>query len=137
MWGLYGGFAVEGLALIAEARRIGGWPWSGADQLPARVLLLAIVIRVGIGAGLAAAAFSSEQITTAFAAVTVGAGANKIIEGLIAQVPLDSPSQGEPARAGPDPTPPTDPHASNGAERPARHPRPPAASNSGGDSDAG
>ncbi|WP_152990054.1 hypothetical protein [Frankia sp. ACN1ag] len=139
MWGSYGGFAVEGLVLIAEARRIGGWPWSGPDQLPARVLVLAIVIRVGIGAGLAAAAFSSEQITTAFAAISIGAGANKIIEGILGQVPLDTPAPPavEPAGADPPLTPQPTAPSSNGTAPTSQPTQRRAVSNSGGDNDAG
>lgn len=100
-WGLFGGFSIEALALIADAKQLGDWPWRATGHIPGPVLALAVALRLGIGAGLAAAAGSSGQIGTAFGAVAVGVAANKIIEGMSAQISLTpSNSQSEAGSAG-------------------------------------
>jgi hypothetical protein len=49
--------------------------------------LLAVAIRLGVGAGLAAAAGSSGQVAGAFGAVAVGVAAPLIVEKLYQQIP--------------------------------------------------
>ncbi|WP_051054332.1 hypothetical protein [Frankia sp. QA3] len=99
LWGLFGGFAVEGLDLYTAVRRSGRWPWrTGRPRaVGAWAYLVAEVVRLAIGAGLAAAAGASGQVTTAFAAVAVGIAAPLVVERLARAIPLDSAGTGPPA----------------------------------------
>ncbi|WP_152989870.1 hypothetical protein [Frankia sp. ACN1ag] len=91
LWGLFGGFAVEGLDLYAAVRRHGRWPWQRGRSREAgpRAYLVAELVRLAIGAGLAAAAGTSGQITTPFAALAVGVAAPLVVERLSHAIPLE------------------------------------------------
>lgn len=104
LWGLFGGFAVEGLELYAAYQRYRRWPWqrpggggssttNGADQEPGEVgvwgYVVAEAIRLLIGAGLAWAAAATGQISGPLGALGVGAAAPTIIGQLMRAVPLD------------------------------------------------
>ena len=88
MWGLFGGFAVEGLEFSAAIRRVGTWPWRLPGEVGLVPLIVSIVIRLAVGAGLAAAAGSAGQVSGPFGALAVGVGAPLLIEQLARQVPL-------------------------------------------------
>jgi hypothetical protein len=94
LWGLFGGFAVEGLELHTAVRRYGRWPWEikgpgkGAREPGCPAYVVAEAFRLAIGAVLAWAAFANHQITGAFGAIAVGAAAPYIIGQLTKSVPL-------------------------------------------------
>ena len=94
LWGLFGGFAVEGLDLYGAVRR-GCWPWRarGPREVGAFGYCVAELIRLGIGSGLACALAESRQITTAVGAVAVGVAAPFIVERLTRAIPLTDPQQ--------------------------------------------
>jgi hypothetical protein len=106
LWGLFGGFAVEGLELYAAWQRYRRWPWqrpgdsevsatNGADQELGEVgvwgYIVAETIRLLIGAGLAWAAAATGQISGPLGALGVGAAAPTIIGQLMRAVPLELP----------------------------------------------
>jgi hypothetical protein len=90
LWGLGGGFAVEGLDLYGALRRRGCWPWRvrGPREVGAVGYFVAELIRLVIGGVLAAALAESNQITTAFGALAVGVAAPLIVERLTRVIPL-------------------------------------------------
>lgn len=89
-WGLFGGFAVEGLDLYGAVRRRGCWPWQarGPREVGAAGYLVAELVRLLIGSGLASAFAESRQVTTAFGALAVGVAAPLIVERLTQAIPL-------------------------------------------------
>lgn len=91
MWGLFGGFAVEGLEFAAAIRRVGGWPWLQPGEPGPFPLAVSVLIRLAIGAGLATAAGSTGQVSGPFGALAVGVAAPLLIEQLARQVPLTMP----------------------------------------------
>lgn len=90
LWGLFGSFAVEGLDLWAAVRRRGVWPWRvrGPQEVGALGYLVAELVRLVIGGGLASAAMVSGQITTPVGALAVGIAAPLIVERLTRPIPL-------------------------------------------------
>jgi hypothetical protein len=90
LWGVFGGFAVEALEFVAAIRRTGGWPWRQSGEPGALPLLVSVILRLSVSAGLAAALAASHQLSGVFAAVAVGAGAPLIIEQLARQVSVSS-----------------------------------------------
>jgi hypothetical protein len=90
LWGLGGGFAVEGLDLYGALRRRGRWPWRvrGPREVGAVGYFVAELVRLVIGGVLAAALAESNQITTAFGALAVGVAAPLIVERLTRVIPL-------------------------------------------------
>lgn len=115
MWGLFGGFAVEGLELYAAVRHAGQWPWKRPIQprtgeVPeagVKGYVIAEVIRLVIGAGLAWAAASTGQIAGPLGALGVGVAAPTIIGQLAKVIPLtisadlpDTPDSRVPVSAG-------------------------------------
>lgn len=102
-WGLFGGFAVEGLDCYAVLRTCGDWPWRVKLEWESGPLGYgtAEVIRLSIGGGLALASAQSGQVTTAIGAAAVGVATPIIVERLLKGVPLEPPpsempSQGDP-----------------------------------------
>lgn len=93
LWGAFGGFAVEGLELYTAVRRHGHWPWRvrGPREVGAPGYVVAELIRLIIGAGLAGAAEASGQITSAVGALAVGVAAPLIVERLARAIPLTDP----------------------------------------------
>lgn len=94
-WGLFGGFAVEGLEFTGAIRRTGGWPWDQKGEPSKGPMLASVVIRLLVGAGLAAAAASTHQISGPIGAVAVGIAAPFLIEQMSRQVRLTAPNVGE------------------------------------------
>ena len=94
LWGLFGGFAVEGLELYTAVRRYRIWPWQvkGIANRPREpgwpAYVVAEVLRLAIGSGLAWAALANHQITGPFGAIAVGAAAPYIIGELTKGIPL-------------------------------------------------
>lgn len=90
LWGLSGGFAVEGLDLYGAVRRRGCWPWRarGPREVGPVGYFVAELIRLVIGSILASALAESSQINTAFGALAVGVAAPLIVERLTQAIPL-------------------------------------------------
>ncbi|MFI1168544.1 hypothetical protein ACH4UM_34455 [Streptomyces sp. NPDC020801] len=91
LWGLFGGFAVESLEFWTAVRRHQRWPWENPGDGPTLGLLayiLATTLRLGVGAGVAVAARTSEQSATAWVAMIVGAGTPLLLEKATALIPL-------------------------------------------------
>lgn len=90
LWGLFGGFAVEGLDLYGAVRRRGCWPWQvrGPREVGAAGYFVAEVFRLVIGSGLAWALAVSQQVTTPIGALAVGIAAPLIVERLTRTIPL-------------------------------------------------
>jgi hypothetical protein len=93
LWGLFGGFAVEGLELYTAWRRYGRWPWNSPDSSEAGPWGYAVaeVVRLLIGAGLAWAAAATGQISGPLGALGVGAAAPTIIGQMARTIPLELP----------------------------------------------
>jgi hypothetical protein len=97
LWGLFGGFAVEGLELYGAVHHYGRWPWKKLEAhcgtgKPAEAGLagyaIAEVIRLLIGAGLAWAAAATGQIAGPLGALGVGVAAPTIIGQLAKSISL-------------------------------------------------
>jgi hypothetical protein len=102
LWGLFGGFAVEGLEFSAAIRRVGTWPWREPGEVGLGPLSVSIALRLSVGAGLAAAAGSAEQVSGPFGALAVGIAAPLVVEQLARQVPLTASSTGTDATSQPE-----------------------------------
>jgi hypothetical protein len=83
MWGLFGGFCVEGLEFVGAVRRTGDWPWRRDGEPSALPLMVSVIIRLAISTGLAAAAGSTHQVSGPFGAVGVGVAAPLLVEQLL------------------------------------------------------
>lgn len=90
LWGLGGGFAVEGLDFYGAVRRHGCWPWRvrGPREVGAVGYFVAELIRLVTGSVLASALAESSQVTTAFGALAVGVAAPLLVERLTRAIPL-------------------------------------------------
>ncbi|MFC6086058.1 hypothetical protein [Sphaerisporangium aureirubrum] len=86
LWGLFGGFAVEGLEFAGAIRRSGKWPWKEPHEIVP--LIVSVIIRLLVGGGLAAAAGAAQQINGPFGALAIGVAAPLIIEQLTSQISL-------------------------------------------------
>lgn len=93
LWGLFGGFAVEALEFLRAIRRVGDWPWCSKDEPGAGPMLASVLVRMGLGFGLAAAATASAQVSGPLGAIAIGVAAPLVLEQFSAQSPLGS-SQG-------------------------------------------
>jgi hypothetical protein len=87
-WGLIGGFAVEGLQFNAVIRQTGRWPWRLEGQPPPLPYVISALIRLAVGAGVAAAAGAGGLVVGAFSALAVGVAAPLVVEQLGKQVPF-------------------------------------------------
>lgn len=91
LWGIAGGFVVEGLEFYSVVRQHGKSPWnvSGPGIRAGRAsYLVAELIRLVVGGILAGAAAASGQVSGALAAVAVGVATPLVVERLTALVPL-------------------------------------------------
>jgi hypothetical protein len=101
LWGLFGGFAVEGLEFYAALRRDGRCPWQlqdpsnpGAVPVPGPwFYIVAEVIRLLVGAGLAWASAATGQIAGPLGALGVGVAAPTIIGQIAKTIPLSTVSE--------------------------------------------
>ena len=62
-WGLTGGLCVEALALYSLIRGSRRWSWRRPIPQGLVAYVISVVLRVGAGAGLAAAASGSRQVS--------------------------------------------------------------------------
>ena len=90
LWGAFGGLAVEAVQFLGALRRTADWPWRTPGEPSPGPLVASVVIRVGVGLGLAAAAGETGQIAGAFGAIAVGVAAPLVIEQMARQVPLSN-----------------------------------------------
>lgn len=91
LWGLFGGFAVESLEFWKAVRRHQHWPWESPGDGPnlgPLAYVIATALRLGVGAGVAVAAHTSQQNSSAWVAMLVGAGAPLLLEKAAALIPL-------------------------------------------------
>jgi hypothetical protein len=106
LWGLFGGFAVEGLEFRGAIHRVGGWPWRRPGEPGPLAMLVSVLIRLLVGAGLAIAAGTTGQVSGPFGAIGVGVAAPLLIEQLARQVRLTTLTEtngGQPAVASAQP----------------------------------
>lgn len=112
-WGLFGGFAVEGLQLASAIRRTTTWPWTRPEEPSFWPYMLSIFIRLAVGAGLAGAAAASDKITTVIAAVSLGVAAPLVIEQMMRAIPGQTAEMISTSTSAPTPElPPTRPSGS-------------------------
>jgi len=101
LWGIAGGFVVEGLELQAVLKKRRKWPWHvrGPGVRASRTAyLIAEAIRLLIGGILAAATAASGQVSTPLAALAIGVAAPVLVERLTSLLPL--PADGGASEAG-------------------------------------
>jgi hypothetical protein len=110
-WGFFGGFAVDGLEFAGAIRRVGGWPWRQPGEPGLLPYAVSVAIRLVVGAGLAAAAGTTGQISGPFGALAVGVAAPLLIEQLARQIPLTTSTPSLPP-------PPSDQSASTMSSQP-------------------
>lgn len=92
LWGLFGGFAIEGLDFYGSVRKKRRLPWrtpDTPDDVGPGAYVVATAIRLLIGAGLASASVATAQVSGAWGAVGIGAAAPAVLERLLKAVPLD------------------------------------------------
>jgi hypothetical protein len=82
LWGAFGGLAVELVEFQRVLRQTGRWPWNIDGEPSAGMWSASIVIRVGLGLGLAVAGCETGEIAGPFAAIGAGVAAPLIIEQL-------------------------------------------------------
>jgi hypothetical protein len=92
LWGAFGGLAVEAIQFYGAIRRTGKWPWKTKGEPRPGPLAASVVIRVGVGFGLAFAAFETNQVSGPLGAIAVGVAAPLLIEQMAKRVPLDAQS---------------------------------------------
>lgn len=85
LWGLFGGFAVEGLEFAGAIRRTGNFPWREEGEPDLAPFAVSVIVRLAISAGLSTAVAASNQVSGAFGAVTIGAGAPLIFQQIVRQ----------------------------------------------------
>ncbi|MFD5092782.1 hypothetical protein ACFWMR_19430 [Amycolatopsis thailandensis] len=91
LWGLTGGFIVEGLELYVAVRQKGAWPWRVTGEGPTAgpaAYAVAETIRMLIGGILAAATAASGQVAGPLAAVAIGVAAPVMVGHLTALLPI-------------------------------------------------
>jgi hypothetical protein len=81
-WGLAGGLCVEGLELYTSIRSAPNWNWRKPISQGLMAYLVSVMIRVGVGAVLAAASTGSGQVSGPLAALGLGTAAPVLIEKL-------------------------------------------------------
>jgi hypothetical protein len=87
-WGLAGGLCVEALALYSLIRNSRTWYWRRPIPQGLAAYLISVILRVAAGAGLAAAAAGSRQVSGTFAAFGLGIAAPLVVEKLSQLIPL-------------------------------------------------
>lgn len=91
LMGLLGGFLVEAVEWQAAIRRTRDFPWRAEGEPALAPMLLAVLLRLAAGAGLAFAAGTDHQVNGPFGALAVGIAAPLIVEKLASQVPVGTP----------------------------------------------
>lgn len=95
LWGLAGGFVVDGLEFYTTVRRYGCLPWKvkGPGLEAGRTAyLVAESVRMLIGGILASGAASSGQVSGPLAAIAIGVAAPLMVERLTTLIPLSQAS---------------------------------------------
>jgi hypothetical protein len=87
-WGVLGGLCVEALWLYSRIRSDLLWSWRRPIPQGLTAYLISLVARVGVGAGVAAAAAGSSQVSGPLATFGLGVGAPLVVEKLAQTVPL-------------------------------------------------
>jgi hypothetical protein len=91
VWGVFGGFAVEGMEFSKAVRATGDWPWRQKGEPGALPMAVSIIIRLAVSGGLSLALGQGHQIIGVFGALTAGVAAPLILEQLSARIPLTAP----------------------------------------------
>ncbi len=86
LWGAFGALAVEAIQFYGAVRRAGQWPWHIKGEPGFWPMAISVLIRVGVGFGLAAAAADTGQISGPLGAVAVGVAAPVLIEQMARRV---------------------------------------------------
>src|ERR1044071_9593079 len=97
VWGLSGGACVEALALYGLIRRSENWSWRRPISQGLSAYLISVILRMGAGGVLAAAAAGSQQVSGPFAAFGLGVAAPLVVEKLSRAIPLVDPPEVEDA----------------------------------------
>jgi hypothetical protein len=82
LWGTLGGALVVGLEFVGIVRRTGDWPWRARKELRPAPYVVATLVRLLLGSGLAAAAGQSHLVANSVTAVTIGIATPLIVEKL-------------------------------------------------------
>lgn len=107
-WGALGGLVVELLQLYRSVQRAGALPWKKDPEHEPHppALIVAALLRIGIGAVIAAAMAQGHQISGALGALGAGVAAPLIIDQLgQSGLPDQSPQPAKPGQAGLSPAP--------------------------------
>jgi flagellar biosynthesis/type III secretory pathway ATPase len=74
-WGALGGAAIEAYDMFRAIRATGSFPWGYKDKPPytAATWVISAILRIGIGAVVAAAAVAGGQVAGVYAAFGLGA----------------------------------------------------------------
>jgi hypothetical protein len=80
VWGAFGGVAVEAIEILGAVKRTKGLPWNQPGEVTLGALLFTVLVRLGLGAGLAAALGEAGQISGGVGAVAAGVAAPLILE---------------------------------------------------------
>lgn len=88
VWGLTGGLCVEALDLYAHIRRTPKWDWRCPIDQGMVAFVVAVVLRVGVGAALAAAFAGSHQVSGPLAAFALGVASPLVVARLAKMIPL-------------------------------------------------
>lgn len=134
VWGLLGAAAVEAHQLHSDIARVKNYPWRARGEVPLGPYLLALVIRLALGVGLAAIFGASGQAGGPVGVAAVGVAAPKVLEQLAGrglmvleardpEMPTPSatrarlaPSRSDPEHAGPERAPVHDEATGSGAD---------------------
>src|SRR5262245_10621447 len=79
-WGLFGGFAVEGLEFSSAIKRCQGWPWRQPGEVKLAPFATSVLVRLVIGGGIAAALGRSGAVGSPAIAVAIGVATPLLVE---------------------------------------------------------
>lgn len=82
VWGLLGAGAVEAHQLHSDIGRVKNYPWRARGEVPLGPYLVALVVRLALGVGIAAMFGASGQAGGPVGVAAVGVAAPKILEQL-------------------------------------------------------
>lgn len=87
LWGAFGGTAIEAIEILGASKRAKTLPWRAPGEVSAGVMMFCIVVRLGLGAGLAFVLGQAGQISGGLGAVAAGVAAPLILEQMSKQIP--------------------------------------------------
>ena len=90
IWGLIGGGIIEGVEFTRAIKVAGDWPWHSPKEPSAPQFIISVIIRLAVGAALAAGLGIGHQIVGVFGGLTAGIAAPLIVEQLAQRVPLST-----------------------------------------------